>query len=392
VNYWAVPPADVFNESAKAIHVPAYHWNVWPALEHRIAAELLQAIGGEQWARLDAWLSKFTDLTQPLPALVLVGPRGTWKSRLAQILARFWSTRESGNPCAATQVLGRFSRPLLSNPVIHTDEVMAKSESGRAIPEIYRESIMSRVHMVEAKGVDPVTLHTATRHIISVNDLDQVFGGGEVDAASVEATVERYLVVDIDGERMAAFEERWKGTAELTALREGSPLLEHVAWLESVRTYSSTCRLFVDTGTDADVLLRARFADDTLVMCMAIAVESLLAEPSHSHVGQLHRLPLVCDREGQLRLAPGRIVEQWADSKLTAGSGLKKPSVHRVGHLLRKAGIKLDALERACDSKTWKAWAVSHERLREYLRVEGSHSWAEVQSACESVFGVSISS
>ena len=390
VDYWAVPPSSVFDLASMTVQIPAYHCNAWAGRAHTIVDELLRALGGPQLPRLLAWLAKFTDLEQPLPALVLVGPRGVWKSRIAQILARFWGSSSAGSPCRASQVLGRFSRPLLGNPVIHTDEAMARSESGKAIPEVYRESIMSRVHTVEAKGVDPVTLHTATRHVISVNDLDQVFGGGEVDASSVEATVERYLVVDISGAEMAAFESRWAGTAELDALREGTPLLEHVVWLTSVSSYRGTCRLWVDTGTDADVLLRARFADDTLVMCMGIAVEALLAEPRMSKPGQIARLPLILDENGRLRLSPARIVDLWADSRLTAGSGLRKPTAQRVGRILQKAGLKQEANERACDSRKWQAWAVNHERLREYLHVEGAHTWSEIERACEMVFGNEI--
>ncbi len=387
VNFWAVPPAVVFDAEAKAIHTPAYHWNTWDAVEHPIAGEFLIALFGEQLPRGLAWLAKFTDLTQPLPALVLVGPKGVWKSQIPQILSRFWGPRAAGTPCRAEQVLNKFSMPLLRNPVIHTDETMARTETGRAIPERYRESIMSKVHMVETKGVDPVALHTATRHIVSVNDLDQVFGGGEVDAASVEATVERYMVVEVDGARMAEFEARWAPYPEaIGALREGTTLLEHVAWLQQNHEYVGTCRLWVDTGTDADVLLRARFADDTLVMCMSLAVEALLAETRHSHKGQLARLPLVLDEGGRLRLSASRIVDLWADSPITAGSGLRKPSVPKVGRMLQKAGLKLHAAERPCDSRKWAAWAVNHVRLREYLQAEGTHTWAEIEHACEIVW------
>ena len=80
VNYWAHPPAEVFNEAAKTIHVPAYHWNTWAPTWHQIVEEFLIAIAGPQHARLLAYLSQFTNLEQILPALVLVGPRGTWKT------------------------------------------------------------------------------------------------------------------------------------------------------------------------------------------------------------------------------------------------------------------------------------------------------------------------
>lgn len=391
VNYWAHPPTRVFDVESMAIHVPAYHWNEWAATRSQAADELLRALGGSQYPRLEAWLAKFTDLRQPLPALVLVGPRGVWKSRLAQILSRFWASRHVGQPCDATQVLGRFSRPLLTCPVIHSDEAMAKSEAGRAIPEVYRTSITSTMHQVEAKGVDPVSLNTATRHIISVNHLDQVFGG-EIDAASAEATAERYLVVEIDGGAMAAFEQRWEPYYEgLTALREGTPVLEHVAWLASTSTYTGTCRLWVDTGTDLELALRARFSDECLTICLTIAIEALLAEPATSNPGQIARLPLVLDEAGQLRLSPARIVGMWSDSKVAAGSAVRKPTAQRVGQMLQKAGLKSDPKARASHSRQWKAWGVNHDTLRQFLHVEGTHDWSEIEQACETIWSRVIS-
>lgn len=385
VNYWAMPPAELFDETHRSINIPAYQWNDWAPRRHECADELLRAVGGEQYGRLEAWMGKLTDLRQPLPALVLVGPRGTWKSRIAQILSRFWGSAAAGSPSKATQVLGRFSRPLLDNPVVHTDEIMARAENGRAIPEIYRESISSTVHTVEAKGVDPVTLHTALRHVIAVNDLDQVFGG-EVDATSVEATVERYLVVPTRAGPMAEFETRWAGTVELDALREGTPLLEHVAWLAQTSTYVGTCRLWVDTGTDRDTLMRARFSDDTLTVLVNIGIAALLGETGASHPGQLHRLPLVLGEDGLLRYSPTRAIEAWPTSSLTVGSQLRKPTSAKAGKLLNKAGFKADPLERASNSK-WKAWVVDHELLKAFLAVEDTYTWDEIGCACEMVWG-----
>ena len=390
VHYWAETPDSAFDAAEKAIHVPAYHWNDWTARYHQITDELLHYMAGGQYDRLEAWLSKFRDLLQPLPALTLIGPHRVWKSRTGHTLARFWGSREAGNPCDASQVLNRFSGPLLSNPVIHSDEQLAQSEMNKPIPAAYRRSITERVHAVERKGVDPVTLHSATRHIISVNDIDRVFGGGEVDAASVEATIERFLVIQVDAPAVAVFEKRWEGTAELDALREGTPLLEHVRWLEENRQHASTCRLWVETGTDPELLLQARFANDTLATCMLIAIHALLNETKTSHPGQLARLPLVCDKHGQLRLSPSRIVDLWPDSKLAAGSGLRKPTSHSVHGLLKKAGFKINPNERAYNSRQWRAWALQHERLREFLHVEESHTWSEIEDAVERVFDQKI--
>ncbi|MDP6423647.1 MAG: hypothetical protein QGG14_02840 [Planctomycetota bacterium] len=387
VHYHAVPPdGGAFDVERRLAHLPAYRWNEWPAVWHPIADELLRAMMGIQYGRVEVWLSKFRDLGQPLPALTLVGSRGTWKSRLSQTLSRFWGPPESPTPCDASQVLNRFSGPLLVNPVVWSDEQLARSDTGKAIPEAYRRSITERAHAVERKGLDPVTLHTATRHLISVNDVDKVFGG-EVDAASVEATIERFLIVQVDGDAVGAFEGRWAGRPELARLRSGESLLEHVRWLEEGVQSVSRGRLWVGTDTHAEVLLRARFADDTLSLCMLIAVQALLAETSASVQGQLGRLPLVCDDDGALRLSPARIVDLWPDSRLTAGSGLRKPTTQRVGRMLQKAGFKADGGERAIDSRKWKAWKLEHERLREFLHAEGSYDWSDVASACETVFG-----
>lgn len=388
IEYHAMPiMRSVFDVEKGLIRVPAYIWNKWDARMHQIADELLRAVCGDQYERVAAWFSQLRNLNQPLPALTFVGDRGTWKSRICEIISRFWGARDAPTACAASQVMNRFSAPLLDNPVIHSDEQLARSETGRALPEAYRRSITEPVHAVERKGVDPVMLHTHTRHVISVNEVGMVFGG-EIDAASVEATIERFLIVMVDAEAVARFEKRWEGTRELTELREGTLLLEHIMWIETTSTYVSTCRLYVDTGTDSVVLLQARFSDEVLSMCLMIAIEALLAEPTTSVPGQLERLPLVCDDQGVLRLAPARIAALWTDSRLVAGSGLRKPSTQRIGQILTKAGLKLQRNERAGNNRKWKGWAVNHVRLNEFLIVEGSHDWDDIRNATRRLFSI----
>jgi hypothetical protein len=135
------------------------------------------------------------------------------------------------------------------------------------------------------------------------------------------------------------------------------------------------------------LLLQARFADDTLSISMQIAIEALITETRASVPGQLARLPLVCDDQGRLRLSPSRIVDLWPESRLAAGSGVRKPTTQRVGRMLQKAGFKADAAERAVNSRQWKAWTVEHARLREFLHVDGSREWSEIRAACVRVFG-----
>ncbi len=161
----------------------------------------------------------------------------------------------------------------------------------------------------------------------------------------------------------------------------------HIRWIEENTTHVSKGRLFVATDTDAELLLRARFSDDTLSICMAIAVDALLRETGQSVPGQIERLPLVCDELGRLRLSPQRIVELWPESKLAAGSGLRKPTAQRVGRMFEKAGLKLHKSERATNSRRFKAWRLNHDRFKEFL-VVNDYNWHEVVEACRLVFGV----
>ena len=59
--------------------------------------------------------------------------------------------------------------------------------------------------------------------------------------------------------------------------------------------------------------------------------------------------------------------------------------------MLSKAGLKSDPAERAVNSRTWKAWRVNHDTLRQFLHVEGSHEWDEIDKACGKVWSRSIS-
>lgn len=386
VHYYARAPKRVFDRVNRSIHIPAYHWNDWAPIWHRVIDELLRAVAGDQYPKLEAWLSQSRDLEQPLPALTLIGERGTWKSRIAQSLSRFWGPSSVATPCSASQVLNRFSGPLLANPVIWSDEELARNETGRRIPEAYRRSISELVHAVERKGVDPVSLHTATRHVISVNDIDKVFGG-EVDASSVEATIERYLVFQIAGERIRAFEAKWRNKPELDRARSGESILEHTRWLEENTSHESQGRLFVATDTDPELLLRARFSDDTLATAVNIAIDALFAETRLSVKGNIERLPLICDEQCNLRLSPVRIAALWSDSRLTAGLAIRKPTAQKLGRILQKAGFKAYYHERATDSRKWKAWLIRHDRLREFLHVVSDYTWNELKVACSKVFG-----
>ena len=380
VVYFAKRPPQAWDAENEAICMQAYKWCRYDAVYHEVADELLHAVAGEHYPLLEAYLSQFRNLDQPLPALSLVGPRGIWKSRICEILSMFWTTPLAASPGKASKIMRRFNEHLLENPVIWSDEKLATSEHGRAQPEEYRQSITDRTHQVEPKGVKNCTLISAVRHVISVNDDEKIFSS-EVDADSVEATMERFLLLYPDPDLVAAVERKWYKTPEMARLRAGKSLLEHIRWIEENRAYESRGRLFVKPHTEAQVLLRARFADDTIQYIWQVALEALEAEQGASHKNQLQRLPLVCDEEGQLRMSPGRVHSLWSSSPVTSGIAIRKPSVQRIGRALEKAGFKVDKGERASRSKH-KGWRVRHDTLKQFLKVSDYAGWSDLAEWC----------
>lgn len=388
VQYYARCNGVAYDGKENAIRLQAYKWIEWEPRFSACCDELLRAIGGSKYDLLESYLYKFRDLDQPLPALTLVGTQGVWKSQIAQALSRFWGHRDAPTPCRPEKVLFKFAAPLLQNPVIWSDEKLASDRGEHGIPERYRESISERVHMVEMKGVDPLTLFSCTRHVISVNEEEKVFSA-EVDASSVEATMIRFLVLRIRKRVIERFEEKWAGTEELERLREGAGLLEHVRWIEENTTHESQGRFWVNTASDLDMVWRARFADETLNYCLMIALDCLMEECNHSVPGQIDRLPLVCDSEGQLRISPDRINAAWGESNVVAGSRVKKPAPTTIGRYLTKAGFKLDSEERASKTKL-KAWKIDHVTLKRFIENTDRYTWEDLKEAVKKVFKVSV--
>jgi hypothetical protein len=374
VIYYARKPAAPWSDEAEAVCLQAYQWIRWEPVYHEIADDLLRSISGDHYDQLEAYLSKFRDLRQPLPALTMVGPRGTWKSRICEILSRCWTSADAVNACDAERVMNRFNGGLLKNPVVWSDEALAVSWQGKPKPEAYRQSITANSHAIEGKGQETVTLMSAVRHMISVNDDAKVFSS-EVDADSIHATMERFLLLYTHDRTMADFEDRWAGTDELARLRSGESLLEHVRWIERERQHKSQGRLFVTPHTDAEVLMRARFSDDVLYYIFAICLEAAKHEERSSrHDSACKRLPLFVDGGGVYRFSPVRVQDLWGPSQATAGCGIKKPTAQRIGRLMVRAGFKVDKDEKASTSK-YGGWEIDVNLVKRFLEVSDLVDW-----------------
>jgi len=367
------------------LYLKAYDWIAWEPKFHQIAEELLIAVAGLRAEDLFAYLSQFRNLNQPLPALTLVGGPGVWKSRIMEILGRFWTDKEVSHTNRAEHALAKHNTCLLKNPTIWSDEQLVKTPMGKDQPELYRHSITSRVQFIEPKGLPIVALKTAARHLVSVNRDSHVFSS-EVDADSIVATMERFLLIHVNEPAVAAFEAKWAGTDELNVLREGSSLLEYIRFIEENTNFKSEGRLFVAPRVDMSVLMRSRFRNDMLNYLWQIALDAIDFETRTSVPGHIDRLPLVVDHLGKLRISPGRLHKLWATSKVVAGSGLKRPTTQHIGHLLTQAGFKKHRNERATKAPTG-GWEVNLNTFKDFMEVSEVMSWDDFVSACLKVFG-----
>ena len=370
VMYWAKKPPKPYDPEGNTLYLQAYKWMDWAPVRHQIVEDLFEAIAPEPEKRgqLEAYFSQFRNLDQPLPALTLIGPKGCWKSQLCEIPSMFWTTKHGRNAGIASKILTRFNEHLLINPVIWSDEQLALTDHGKPQPEAYRATITGKTQTIELKGVSRVAvLKSAVRHTIAVNNDDKVFSS-EVDSDSIMATMERFLLFYIDGGRIADFEARWAGTDEMAALRDGGPLLEHIRWIEENKTFKSSGRLFVVPNTEPQVLLRARFNDDTLLYIWQVAIEALENETKINGLNQLARLPLILNKDGKLYLSPKRVENLWHISRCTKGSSIKKPTAAKIARILAQAGFKANKDERVVTNR-FKGWEVDLNTLNSFLQV-----------------------
>lgn len=388
--YFAKKPETHWGDDYNALYRRSYLWIDWEPKYHKIVDDLLHTVAGEDKINdLLAYFSQFRNLKIPLPALTLIGPAGVWKSRICEIVSRFWTDRGVSHSGTATKALGRFNDCLLRNPVVWSDETLAQNSIGKPQPALYRESITARVQHVEQKRMATCKLMSCVRHVVSVNNDEQIFSH-EVDTDSIAATMTRFFMLYVKADAVKAFEERWFGTTELDELREGSPLLEHIRWIETNFKATSAGRLFIAPHTDSSVLLRARFSDEILVCIWQIVLESLANEARMSAPGtNPERLPVTVDSEGHLRISPAKISALWADSKAVSGTYLRKPTAQRIGYLLTKAGFKSKEFDSFRQHPGATGWMVDLEILRDFLSIAEIGTWEYFLELCSKIFNIS---
>ena len=307
VKYWGWDPGRTYDDDYATLHVQAYRTRegIEPVY-HPHVDDLLESIAGSRKEELERWLFKCRDLRTGIPALVLVGPKGTYKSTMSNRVAQFWGTA----PCSAHSVMGKQHKDdVLKCPVIHTDEALP----AKATPAEYREMITAREHKIEQKYLAPVQLNSYLRHVISLNDERELYPK-ELEPDAAEATMARYLIIKTDEGRADRWRERWS-YEEREQVVYGWAINEHIAWLEQNRDYQrEDDRFWMKVNNSPEVLTEINLGGATLgkLLSQAVAAIRETAEMPAATEAHLEELPMVwrSEQEG-LRYSPAKAHKWW---------------------------------------------------------------------------------
>lgn len=216
-----------------------------PAVRHDDVAEWLALLAGD-CPHLINWLSWYTALEHPLPALVLYGDHGAGKTMLLSALAQFWGGTSTDWKKVLTDnhALG----PLLRSPMIRGDDVDGGFENERQTG-IFREITANSFHQVNEKHMPNVTIGTSARVVVTTNDRSVLSIRGRHSAISIEAVRRRCLGVTVGSGARDYLEALGGRAGTLDWVPPGGDpgkVAEHIAWLQTQRPVEWSGRLPVE--------------------------------------------------------------------------------------------------------------------------------------------------
>ena len=234
ISYHAVP-TPFFNEEDTNLHLPVYTVNSYKPVYHEIADDLITMIGGSDKTAFEEYLYLFRDLSVALPLLVLEGPGSAWKTKIGEMLSKYWLSSNQVDPFVA--LLANWNDSLLDSPVFHIDEGLPKRMDVAMASKI-RSYITDGTHTINIKREKPIQLNAFIRMIYTTNNAQGIISS-ESGRDSVEALAGRISVFQIKEEARRAFVDKWVGTKELRAMEDVKhpEFLEHIEWLRANRDF-----------------------------------------------------------------------------------------------------------------------------------------------------------
>jgi len=243
-------PRTVFEPSTRTLQIAAAR--IRPELTPQFDPYVdywLKIVGGtkfDHYPHLCDWLSRLPDLSRPLAALYMCGPKHTGKSLFAVCLARLWGT---DGPSVASKIFGgNFNEDLLRNPLVWADEMPPVDERGRPLTRLLRAFLGTRTHSLNVKHVSSTGLRGCPRVVMSVQNDDMLATKEDLTQDDIDATAER-----IYGLRTDALAADWLRTLpehELDRWDLGDAVARHVLWLRDHHTLHANHGRFVVRSPD----------------------------------------------------------------------------------------------------------------------------------------------
>lgn len=131
---------------------------------------------------------------EPLPCLVLIGPKGIGKSTLAIALAKMWDERQP--PTSCEDAFAQFNEGLRTQPLIFADEAWPKLPEGRSLSALIRKQITQRTISIGEKFRSKTTIDGCVRMIFVANDADRFSWGEAFGHHEIEPIAQRFYWID----------------------------------------------------------------------------------------------------------------------------------------------------------------------------------------------------
>jgi hypothetical protein len=131
---------------------------------------------------------------EPLPCLVIIGPKSIGKSTLALALASMWS--EDRPPVTCEDAFAEFNEGLRHQPLIFADEAWPKLAEGKSLSALIRRQITQRSIALGEKFRSKMVVDGCIRMVFAANDAERFSWGEAFGATEIEPIAERFYWID----------------------------------------------------------------------------------------------------------------------------------------------------------------------------------------------------
>lgn len=274
-------------------------------------SEFLRRFAGDKLETLLTWLSKYPDLSQPLPALYPEGAPNSGKSLFGASLGRMFG---NGTPVDADDAFGdgQFNDAIHGNPLVWADEYFPTDRKGNPDTPGLRKFVQGRTKEIRKKYAANSALWGCHRVLITANNADALTFkyGVQLSEADVRAIEDRLIHIHTPEETAV-----WlRGEAAAGRLThdyvENRTLAKHVLWLAEHHQSKSESRFWLK-GDCEDLINRMVVTGETSDGILEIVTRWILNVADRPKARGGVFLHVTRSRDVHLMVIPHRISEAW---------------------------------------------------------------------------------